>query len=259
MKKKLDWLKIKLKVVINELNVVKRNLGDVQTIIDSLVAEREDVHRSWMSVERDKKLHLKQSTGSVTPKRATRRTLLMHNHSEAMQQFIEDHVTGDGLTALMALQATEEELSKVTVTLQSQFERAEKANDKLEDAYNLLIASRSITEDDTATTIDMLSNQHSVGSTELQEIINNSTFGGNSLLAQSEEEVQCQPLTAPNTLSDYTADTSFSPDPFLHKLTHVGNSSHNNNINNLNNNNTNNNNNLNNSNNNDTINNASTN
>lgn len=222
MKKKLDWLKMKFKVASNELHLVRRNLGDVQSVVDSLVAEREDVHRSLMSIGRDIRLHSSNSTAAISPKRATRRTLLMQNHSEAMQQLIEEHVTKEGLAVLKALQATEDELSKVTSTLQSQFERVEKANDKLEDAYNVLVASKSIAEEDNATTVDLLSNQHSVCSTELQEIVNNSEFGGNSYFVQRDVE-QLHPLSAPHTQADYTSDTSFSPDPFLSKLKEINN------------------------------------
>lgn len=54
MKKKLDWLKIKFRLASQDLAVVSSSLSEVHALINSLVAEREDLHRSCLLVEKDK-------------------------------------------------------------------------------------------------------------------------------------------------------------------------------------------------------------
>ena len=140
MKKKLDWLKIKYKVACEEFMRNTTELQGIQSLITSLVAEREEFHRSFLIVEKDKNHNIVNNHSRGLPKN----TLALAAHPSDIQKKIMDHVTNGNRVKLANLIFTENELHKVSATLEGQYDRAEKLNDKLEIAYTELIASGKV-------------------------------------------------------------------------------------------------------------------
>lgn len=176
MKKKLDWLKIKYKIACEELMRNTAELEGIQSLITSLVAERDEFHRSFLIVEKDKNHNAVNTHSRGLPKN----TLALAAHPSDIQKKIMDHVTNGNRVKLANLLFTENELHKVNATLEGQYDRAEKLNDKLEIAYTELVASgKEIADVDinapqimTHTTLNVYDNKYS---SVLESVKNGST------------------------------------------------------------------------------------
>ena len=140
MKKKLDWLKIKYKIACEEFMRNATELQGIQSLTTALVAEREELHNSFLIVEKDKNHTIVNTHSRGLPKN----TLALAAHSGHIQKKIMDHVTNGNRVKLANLLFTENELQKVIASLEAQNERAEKMNENLEIAYKEMIASGKV-------------------------------------------------------------------------------------------------------------------